>query len=108
MNVSPVLLTVDGDTPHPHLCAGSEHPDGNLSPVGHQHLLDGLDGTPSHLCREGEVGGGECRLGWPPSQPDGSVGHVGDHLVMSVWPSLDASLFLTQLVPGLTSQPVTR
>ena len=40
MNVSPVLLTVDGDTPHPHLCAGSEHPDGDLSPVGHQDLLD--------------------------------------------------------------------
>ena len=39
----PVLITVDTNTPDPHLRAGPEHPDGDLPPVGHQQPLDGPD-----------------------------------------------------------------
>ena len=44
MYVPAILLAVDGHTPHTHLSAGPEHSDRNLSPIGHQDLLDGLDG----------------------------------------------------------------
>ena len=80
--VSPVLLTVDGHTPHTHLSAGSEHPDGDLSPVGHQDLLDGLHGGPFPSGVRGEVGGGGGQLDtrdWPPSHPGQGLGHLGDH-----------------------------
>ena len=69
VNVSPVLFTVDGDTPDPHLGAGPEHSDGDLSPVGHQHLLDGLDVVLAAGARGevGEAGGGGVAR--PPPQP---------------------------------------
>ena len=41
MNVSSILITVDGHTPDTHLSAGSEDPDGDLPSVGHQYTLDG-------------------------------------------------------------------
>ena len=85
MYVPPVLLAVDGHTPDTHLSAGSEHPDGDLSPVGHQDLLDGLDSAPRHL--RGEVGGGGGQRDtwdWPPCSPGQGLGHLGDHLVWSL------------------------
>ena len=75
MNVSPVLLTVDGHTPHSHLCAGSEHPDGNLSSVGHQDLLDGLDIVTCWT--GGEVGEWSGQGGRSPSPSDQVLRHQG-------------------------------
>ena len=65
VNVPPVLLTVDGHTPHPHLSAGPEDPDGDLSPVGHQDLLDGPHIAVADNSLGGIVGdcGGESWLG---------------------------------------------
>ena len=69
MNVSPVLFTVDGDTPDPHLSAGSEHSDSNLSSICHQNLLDGFDVVVTAGARRevGEAGGGGA--GGPTPQP---------------------------------------
>ena len=69
MYVSPVLLAVDGHTPHSHLGAGPEHPDGDLPPVGHQNLLDGSHIAIADQALAGEVGdGGMCRWSRPKSQ----------------------------------------
>ena len=87
--VPPVLLAVDGHTPHSHLSAGSEHSDSDLSPVGHQDLLDGLDTAPSRV--RGEVGGGGGQMDtwdWPPFQPSQGLHHLRDHLARSVWLSM--------------------
>ena len=63
--VPPVLLAVDGHAPHPHLSAGSEHPDGDLSPVGHQDLLDRSNIAVADNSLGGVVGdcGGEGGVG---------------------------------------------
>ena len=92
--VPPVLLAVDGHTPHSHLSAGSEHADGDLSPVGHQDLLDGLNVAPGRLRGEVRGGGGQMDTGdwaWPPFQPGQGLGNLGDHLARSGWLSLDST-----------------
>ena len=60
MNVSLILITVDGYTSDSHLSAGSEHPDGDLPPVGHQHPLDGPD-LPALAAVVVALTGGEIR-----------------------------------------------
>ena len=65
MYVPPVLLAVDGHTPDTHLSAGPEDPDGDLSPVCHQNLLDWSHITVGDNSLGGVVGdcGGKFRMG---------------------------------------------
>ena len=86
MNVPPVLVTVDGNTPDPHLSAGPEHPDSNLPPIGHQHPLDGPHlpflASVGFTCREigCNMWAGASRGGHPQQEgPGHGGGYHGDH-----------------------------